>query len=86
MSVLVKFFENRKPDSDIDVLGRIMEGEHEGKICFLSRKFKDPFKYVDQEIYCNVVKGGEKSCIVEPINTTNKVSRKKFDIDKLFNI
>ncbi len=86
MSVLVKFFENKKPDSDVDVLGRIAEGEHEGKICFLSRRFKDPFKYVDQEVYCNIVKEGEKSCIVEPLDSGSKSAGKKFDVDNLFNI
>jgi len=81
MAILVRFRENKRVDSDAEVIGKVMEGEHEGKVAFLVKGTQDPGRYADQEIMCDVVTARDKSITVMPVNSSTS---KGPDISSIF--
>lgn len=82
MAIQVYFRENKKVDSDAEVIGKCTDGEHEGKICFLARGITDASRFIDQEVYCEIVRVNERSLIVKPIS--NAAATEKKDPTSLF--
>jgi hypothetical protein len=82
-NILVRFRENKKVDSDHEVIGKALEGEHEGKVAFLSGQVQEHHKYADQEVLCEVVKVHERSIVVVPVSSRNTNSS-GYDVSNLF--
>ena len=82
MAVLVRFRENKKYDSDVEVIGKVMEGVHEGKVAFLEKGTRDFHRFVDQEIACEIISEREKSVVVRPTGGTAGAG---VDLSNIFN-
>ena len=78
-SVIVRFRENKRIDSDAAVIGKVMEGPEEGKIAFLEKKIPDQASYADQEVSCDIIKVNPKSVIVVPVGNSESSSMKEFN-------